>query len=162
MRSKELVHVGAEGCVVLTQNRNLARSQAGAPLEPVANGRLLFEEIGASKIAAVQARGFRGLDRCEDFNGIRPPVRIDASPFQPESLKIANEAVKAGDDFRLAVLKKAVGDEGEAHEAVDRCSLHRRKRRCQKGCVFEVAKEPAHRIERFSEMSAAAPITAAD
>ena len=98
--------------MALAQGRNFARGQARAPLEPVANGGLKLIEV-----AGVQSRGLRCLDRREDFNGIRPPIRIDDSSFQSKVLKNEDNFVKAGDDFRLAVVKKAVGDEGEAGEA---------------------------------------------
>ncbi len=119
----------------------------------------------------MQARGFRSLKGRKEIDGIRPPVRVDGSSLKSKRLERPNNGAETGDDFRLAIVEKAVGDEGEASKAASRCDLGWRKRRGQQRrgkkrrgkmrSVFEIAEEPAHGIERFGEVSAAAPIAAA-
>ncbi len=82
VRGEELVHARAKSCVALAQCGDFIGSEAGAPLEAVADGRL-----EAIEVAGVQLRSLRRLEGREDFDGIRPPVRVDGSTFQSKILQ---------------------------------------------------------------------------
>ena len=59
-------------------------------------------------------------------------------------------------------MKECVANNGEARDGRGRCGVGTREGSGEQRCVFEVAKEPAHRVEGFGEVACAGPVAAAD
>jgi hypothetical protein len=115
MGGEEFVHARAERFVTPSQGGDFGLSEAGAPQEAIPYGRRELIEV-----AGVNFGGFNGLQGRINFDGISPPIGLDASSFQSKILKVANDAAETGDDLGLAIVKKAVVDKGEAREAAGR------------------------------------------
>ena len=157
MLGEELVDAHIECGVELAERGDLGIRDARAPLETFANVRL--DEV---EMTGVQARGFPGLDGREDRSGVGPPIGMNGAAFEAEGSQFLNDGVEAVDDFRFAIVEEGVRDGGEAREH------GLRRAGCgSEGCgeqerIFEIAKEPAHGVKRFTEVYATSPVAAAD
>src|SRR5579859_4110490 len=83
MLGKERVHSGAKGLMSFAQYSDGLSAQARAPFETLANG--IFEVL---VVALMDEGSFRGLDGCEDFDGLCPPCNIDLDSGQAERFKL--------------------------------------------------------------------------
>jgi len=109
--SKKFVDARTERYVAPAQSCDFIGCNTRAPFKAFANGRL-----EAVELAGVDASGLPSLDGREDFKRVRPPVDVDARGPQAEGFKFTDRGVQAIKDRRLAVVEKAVIDDGDASE----------------------------------------------
>src|SRR5579859_6773356 len=109
MLGKERVHLAAKGFVPLAQYSDGLSAQARAPFETLANG--IFEVL---VVALMDEGGFRGLDGCEDFDGLCPPCNIDLDSGQAERFKLRPALAQACNDCGFAIVKERLVHHGKS------------------------------------------------
>jgi hypothetical protein len=150
MRSRKACGAGA--------GRAIDCGEACAPLEALADGGFEVGEVAAMDRWLLRRPGWG-----RRFRGSRSTSRLRPVCWvRPRASSSATAASQAGDYGWVAIVKEG---------------CRQRRRRCgqlqagrnrlaedgaEQGAVFEVAKEPAEGVERFSQVRAAAPVSAAE